>query len=193
MKQTKLISDLKSMIQNHINDVQKFKSFSNEQLNYKSTPEKWSILECLEHLNLYGDFYLVEIEKRILAAKKIQGIKKDFKSGWLGNYFATSMLPSEDGSKMKTMKTFKDKYPKSSDLPRTTIDRFLKQQQMMLGLLDLAEEIDINQVKTNITILKGIIRLKLGDTFRFVIYHNHRHIIQAQNIELTQTIPVSIS
>lgn len=83
---------------------------------------------------------------------------------------------------MRNMKTFKDKDPKSSSLPIIKIDRFLKQQKGMLRLIELAEKVDLNQIKTNITILKGIIRLKLGDTFRFVIYHNERHIQQAQKV-----------
>ena len=37
------------------------------QLNQKKSPESWSILECLEHLNLYGDFYLPAIEGALLA------------------------------------------------------------------------------------------------------------------------------
>ena len=43
--------------------VKTFRQLTNEQLNYKSSPETWSILECIEHLNLYGNFYLPEIEQ----------------------------------------------------------------------------------------------------------------------------------
>lgn len=182
MTQYEIIADLTQRIEQHINQVEPFKKLTEEQLNFKENKDKWSILECLEHLNLYGDFYLVEIENRILAGKETNMQDADFKSGWLGNYFATSMLPPTDGKKMKTMKTFKDKDPKSSSLPYTTIDRFIKQQKMMLSLLQEAKKVDLNKVKTNITILKGIVKLKLGDTFRFVVFHNHRHILQAKNI-----------
>lgn len=184
MTQHEVIADLIQRTQQHITQVESFKNLADGQLNFKENSEKWSILECLEHLNLYGDFYLVEIENRILAAKEQNVQDTIFKSGWLGNYFAEGMLPPTDGKKMKTMKTFKDKDPKSSSLPRTTIDRFIKQQKRMLSLLQEAKKVDLNTVRTNITILKGIIRLKLGDTFRFVIFHNYRHILQAKKINI---------
>ena len=182
MTQHEIITDLIQRTEQYITTASSFKRLTDKQLNFKENPEKWSILECLEHLNLYGDFYLVEIENRILAAKEQNMQNIVFKSGWLGNYFAEGMLPPTDGTKMKTMKTFKDKDPKSSSLPRTTIDRFIKQQKMMLTLLEEAKKVDLNKIKTNITILKSILKLKLGDTFRFVIFHNYRHILQAEGV-----------
>jgi len=171
--QNKLIEDLISRTREIIVQAENYRGLPTEQVNRKPHPEKWSILECLEHLNLYGDFYLVEIEKRILNSKS--QTKRQFKSGLLGNYFANSMLPKN--GKVKKMKTFRDKDPINSELPPTTIDRFLKQQNRMIGLLELAKKIDLNKVKTSITI--PVIKLRLGDTFRFVIYHNQRHMIQA--------------
>lgn len=171
-----LIEDLITRTREIILQAEKYKSLPKEYISRKPHPEKWSVLECLEHLNLYGDFYLVEIENRILNSKS--QTKKEFKSGLLGNYFANSMLPKN--GKIKKMKTFADKDPINSELPPTTIDRFLKQQNRMIELLVLARKIDLNKVKTSITI--PVIKLKLGDTFRFVIYHNQRHMIQANNV-----------
>jgi uncharacterized damage-inducible protein DinB len=45
-------------------------------------------------------------------------------------------------------------------------------------LLQSAREVDLNRTKTAISITK-LITLKLGDTFRFVITHNERHMAQA--------------
>lgn len=132
-------------------------------------------MECLEHLNLYGDFYLPEIEKVINNAKSKN--EPIFKSGILGNYFAGSMLPK---AKLNKMKTFKDKNPLSSFLDNNTIDRFINQQIKMLDLLNQARSVSLNKEKTPITLTK-LIKLKLGDTFRFVINHNIRHIKQIQN------------
>src|SRR5690606_11364077 len=102
----------------------------------------------------------------------------NFKSGVLGGYFAKSMLPKE---KLNKMKTFKDKDPMGSKLDKTSIDRFISQQAQILNLLDKSREIDLNKTKTAISISK-LIKLKIGDTFRVVIYHNERHIVQANKI-----------
>ena len=176
IRQEALINDLISRTQEIISQTKTYTSLEQAEVNWKPGPDRWSILECLEHLSLYGDFYLVEIEQRIINSETNPSTY--FHSGLMGNYFANSMLP-KDG-KINKMKTFKDKDPANSDLPSTTIDRFLKQQQRMIELLELARKIDLNKVKTSITI--PVIKLKLGDTFRFVIYHNQRHLLQADKV-----------
>ncbi|WP_317044615.1 DinB family protein [Chryseobacterium geocarposphaerae] len=57
----------------------------------------------------------------------------------------------------------------------------MKQQEQMLDLLKNAQNVDLNKTKTGISI-SSLIRLKLGDTFRFVIYHNQRHVQQAKRV-----------
>ncbi|MTI31603.1 DinB family protein [Xanthovirga aplysinae] len=185
IEQRQLIDDLQRRTKDCIGKVQQFKSLNQKQLNWKSAPDSWSILECLEHLNLYGDFYLVEIENRILKAPKSQHSLK-FKSGFLGNYFAQSMLPKK--GKIKKMKTFKDKNPLNSELSFSTLERFLKQQEKMLNLLEEARKLDLMKCKTAISISKWI-KLQLGDTFRVVIYHNERHILQAKNVIQKMQLP----
>ena len=176
METEKLIQDLIERTKVNINQAEKFKQLSKEELNSRISEDSWSVLECIEHLNLYGDFYIPEINMRINNSKS--STKANFKTGLLGNYFAKSMLPKE---KLNKMKTFKDKNPKGSKLEKNTIDRFLSQQEQILNLLNDSRKIDLNKVKTGITISKWI-KLKLGDTFRVVIYHNDRHILQANKI-----------
>jgi hypothetical protein len=175
----KLIQDLIESTRKNINQAEKFSTLSIEKLNWKAEQESWSILECLEHLNLYGDFYIPEIKICILNSKTSQ--EKNFSSGFLGNYFAKSMLPKE---KLNKMKTFKDKNPIGSDLDKKTIQRFISQQEQLLNLLDESRKIDLNRTKTAISISKWI-KLKLGDTFRVVVYHNERHIMQANKTLLS--------
>jgi len=177
IEQSKLIDDLQARTEKTIKAVQQFKTLSLTQLNWKVNSESWSMLECLGHLNLYGDYYLVEIENCILEAPKSKPTKI-FRSGLLGNLFAQSMLPKN--GRVKKMKTFKDKNPINSELSITTTDRFLKQQEKMLNLLEEARMLNLMKCKTAISISK-LVRLRLGDTFRVVIYHNERHILQAEN------------
>ena len=176
IKSEQLIQDLIERTRKNINQAEKFNSLSTEKLNWRIGQDSWSILECFEHLNLYGDFYIPEIKNRIESSKTLS--KENFKSGILGDYFAKSMLPKE---KLNKMKTFKDKNPIGSGLNKRTIERFINQQEQLLNLLDKSKEIDLNKIKTAISISKWI-KLKLGDTFRVVIYHNDRHIVQANKI-----------
>lgn len=168
-----LISDLIERTRQNLNHAQQLHDLSHESLNYKSAPNSWSALECLEHLNFYGDFYLPEIERRIKASRFPS--QPSFKPGILGDYFAKMMLP---GEKMKPMKTLKSTNPNGSRLNKGSIEQFMEQQKKMLRLLDAARSVDLNRTRTSISIAP-MLKLKLGDTFRVVIYHNQRHIAQA--------------
>jgi hypothetical protein len=171
----KLIKDLIESTRENLNQVEKFKECSDQALNYKENASSWSILECIEHLNLYGDYYLPEMEDNIANSK--HEATAIFKSGVLGNYFAKQMLPKEG---MKKMEAPKDKNPSGSQLEKSVIERFIKQQHKMLELLNKARHVSLTKTKTAISISK-LIKLRLGDTFRFVIYHNQRHLAQAIN------------
>ncbi len=179
-----LIDELQALTEKSSGQVQKFKSLTDVQLNFKPNPQAWSILECIEHLNLYGDYYLPEIERQILAAVG-KPASPVFKTGWLGNYFA-GLMQVQDG-KMKRMKSPKDKVPSHSELSRTTIDRFLKQQELLKSLLQQSKAVDLQRTKTAISLTK-LLRLRLGDTFRFFIYHIERHVLQAERISKKQGV-----
>jgi len=178
MTRSELINDLKHRTEAIIKEITPFKALSEEVLNHRNSPSSWSILECLEHLNFYGDFYLPEIDARIKQSQTT--VNEEFNTGWLGNYFAVSMLPGENG-KLNKMKTFKVMNPIHKKLSVNTIDKFLAQQQQMLELLERAKRMDLGKVKTSISISKWI-KLKLGDTLRVVVYHNQRHVKQAANV-----------
>jgi len=179
-----LIEELLHLTENSIQSVKKFKGLPVNQLNFKKSSHEWSILECIEHLNLYSDFYLPEIEKQILANKN-NNHAAIFKSGIIGNCFA-GLMKVKNGE-VKKMKTPKDKNPLNTKLTPTTIDRFLKQQELLNLLLHLAKTIDLGKVKTAIS-LTNIVKLKLGDTFRFYVYHIERHIFQAERVTIAQNI-----
>ncbi|MCD0478056.1 DinB family protein [Chryseobacterium sp. LC2016-29] len=169
-----LIDELKKITEENIQFAENLLNQTDEKLNFRLSENSWSILECLEHLNRYGNFYIPEIRKRIENSDTKS--TEIFNSGILGNYFAKSMLPKE---KLNTMKTFKSMNPIHSKLDKSVLNEFITQQKQMIHLLNEAKNIDLNKVKTSISI-SNLIKLKLGDTFRFVIYHNLRHINQAK-------------
>ncbi|MCG2612070.1 DinB family protein [Flavobacterium sp. SM15] len=180
MKTLDLISELRTITLQNIDFAQKLHDLPEEELNWRNDAKSWSILECLEHLNIYGSFYLPEIESTI--RNSVSSSESEFNPGFLGDYFAKSMQPK---AKLNKMKTFKKTDPIGSKLNRNVIDTFIVQQHKLLELLEASEKVDLNKLKTGISISKWI-RIKLGDTFRFVIYHNQRHVLQAQRVLTAQ-------
>ena len=175
-KQIVLIENLLEYTEQALKDVKAFKELPQADLNRKINPNSWSVLECIEHLNLYGNFYLPEIDNRISNATTVsQSIV--FKSGMLGDYFVKIIRP-ESKKKMKAVKSMDTT---GSQLNFTTIDQFIKQLEELKRLLIASKNVDLTKVKTAIS-LTTLVKLRLGDTFRFLIYHNQRHIQQAQRV-----------
>ena len=176
IKTQDLMIDLIERTKVNLNQAERFRNLSEKQLNHKEYSESWSILECIEHLNLYGDFYNPEIKRSLQASHS--KTNEVFKSGLIGNYFVKIMLPKE---KLNKMKTFKDKNPIGSKLNIKVIDRFVEQQKEFLRLIEKSKSVNLSKTKTAISISK-FIKLRLGDTFRFIVAHNERHLLQAKNI-----------
>jgi hypothetical protein len=139
-------------------------------------PGKWSVIQVLEHLNSYSDYYIPALQT---------GLSKDtpatamFKSGWLGNYFTNSMLPKEGEVKNK-MKAPKNHRPSFHADAKPVIEKFLQQQHQLLDLLEKARRKNIGKIRIPISLAK-FIKLKAGDTFRFLIAHEQRHFVQIKN------------
>lgn len=178
MNANRLLEDLTQKTKTIILEIESLKEKEFLYLTWRKEKNSWNILECLEHLNLYGDFYL-PVFKRAISESKTKN-EKDFNSGWLGNYFAKSMLPRET---LNYMKTFKDKNPLHEKLDKRVIEKFLKQQKQLLKYLEDAEKVSLNKVKVPISIAKWI-KLKLGDALHFFVNHNLRHIEQIKKIRV---------
>lgn len=176
MQSEQLIQMLEQQTRAIIERIETLKALDQHTLTWKANPQSWSVLECLEHLNLYGRFYLPQMALRIKAATS--GPEPEFKSGFLGNYFANSMLPKE---KLNKMKTFKDKNPLNARLDLSVLDNCLAQQTELLNLLKQARRVSLNRVRIE-TSLSSLLRFKLGDTFRFIINHILRHLSQAERV-----------
>jgi len=183
IKNDQLIAGLTVLTHSHLKRAKTYRDFSVDKLNWKENPKKWGVLECLEHLNLYGDFYLPEIQKRINEGRKATP-NVTFKSGWLGNYFANSLLPKEQ---LNTMNSPKNMNPIGSKLDKAHLERFIEQQEWLLMILEQAETTDLTKTKTAIS-LTNWIKLRLGDTLRVVIFHNERHMVQADKVLLKEKI-----
>lgn len=171
-----LLAELKEQTKVLISSAEEFKLQSHAKLNFKNTTESWSILECIAHINLYSNFYLVEFN-RCLDFSKNKTVPL-FQSGWFGNYSANSMLPTK--KKMSKMKTFKHMNPIYSKVNKVVLDDFINEQNDFLLILDKCKKVNLNKTRCKLTI--PVITFKLGDALRFYVNHNQRHIVQAKNL-----------
>jgi len=176
--QAQLIIELKAICLDSRQKAEHWKTLSESRLNTSPGNGKWSAAQCIEHLNRYFDFYLPEIHKVISNSGK-ESLVSEYKPGILGDYFANSMKLNEN--KPGKMKTLKSKNPAMDlDIRNGNLDEFLKSLNTLSNMLDKASGINLGAHKTAISI-SSLIKLKFGDTLRFVVYHIERHIKQAEN------------
>lgn len=192
------LSLLDSLIEdsNSINTILKDQILtrSENQLNWKPSIDKWSVLECLEHIILSGQYYIDQANRK-LSRKSPSSIPLviDFKPGFIGNYSVKAMKPGPTGKISNKMKTFKRMEPGKSDLDQKRIlADFTRYQADLLTVIERSKYYNINKVKIRSSI-GNLIRFKLGDALRFVVAHNQRHIQQAVNLMHSTDFPTGRS
>ena len=174
-----LLDGLYAQTETHINKaISEWQFVSNTRMTAAPAPGAWSASQCLEHLNSYGRYYLPAIEKAIAKAA-VTKPSVHFKSGWLGNYFYKLMLPENNGTVKKKMKSPKDHQPGLELNAAKVINDFISQLEVLGRLLTLARGIDMNASRVPISI-SPFIKLKLGDVFLFLTAHINRHVLQAE-------------
>jgi hypothetical protein len=177
-KSEDLIHQLQADVKHIIAAAEHLQTADPVKLNYCPAEGSWSVAQVLEHLNAYNRYYLPAIEKSMIHISK--DTSAWFVPGFWGNYFTKMMMPKnvyEVKNKMKAMKSYS---PTKGLNVEAVFKEFFQHQNKLLQLLDVAKRRNMNSIRIPITISK-LIRFKLGDTFRFLIAHEQRHMIQARN------------
>ncbi|MDQ6608615.1 MAG: DinB family protein [Bacteroidota bacterium] len=177
-KTEELIKDLEKDVRRIKEAADFFSSADKNKLVYSPDKGKWSVVQVLEHLNAYNRHYLPIMEKHLSVIT--HDTNAWFNSGFWGDKFVKMMKPKnvfEVKNKMKTSK--KMSFPNSLNID-TVLKEFLEGQDKLLQLLGMAKGKELGKIHVPITVT-SLIKFRLGDTFRFLIAHEQRHMIQARN------------
>lgn len=177
-KSEDLLNELIQDVQRIKASAQFFQSSDQTKLAYSPDKSKWSVVQILEHVNAYNRHYLPLIEKQVSLVSRAK--TPVFTPGFFGDLFTKKMKPTnvyEVKNKMRAMKAYT--FPNSLHVD-TVLNEFMAHQDKLVRLLELARNSDLNGIHIPIT-LTSLVKLKLGDMFRFLIAHEQRHMIQARN------------
>lgn len=179
MQQDEVLKEVKQKTLENIKEVETMLLLSNNQLFAKPGPKSWSLVECIEHLNIIGGKYLPNFKK--VLEKPIPKKSNNFSSGFMGKLAWKNMLPrgEEIPWKMKTL-DFMD--PKGNDKGRAELEKFIEDQKQLLEMLNQMKNVDLKKNRSKLSI--PVMTFNLGDTLLFYVYHNCRHIYQANQAVL---------
>ncbi len=156
-----------------------------DQFTRRPKPSKWSIAECLAHLNLTA----AAVQPKIAAA--IEKGKKEkltgtgpFSPGPMGKLLIWMAEPPP---------RFRMRAPKNiapsvgCGDPEEVVADFMKVQDAWENLVRDCDGLDQNRVKVA-SLFPGLPRLRLAAPIPWLLAHQRRHLMQAENVkrEITQ-------
>lgn len=175
MKQAASIQTLKETIRKQIALVkEEFLPLAENRLNFQPGPGKWSILECVDHLNRYARFYLPEIQEGLEKSGAGNG---QINWSWMGKKSIESVHPDNG----KPQKTFKRMNPSMSSLGTNVLEEFCQHQELLLELLERGKSGNLNKKVVRVEFFK-LLKIRLGDAMEFAATHQQRHLNQALRI-----------
>jgi len=157
----------------------RFRPLTDDQLNRRPGPGKWSVGQCLEHLNIVGGLYLPTITRKLKQAQARNTRPAAIvKHGLIGRKMAEAMRtpPSE-----KAMKSPQQYAPSGARLPRTVVEVFGRQLDELEGLLEQARCVNANAIRIPNPIIP-LLWPRLPDVVELLVEHAKRHVAQAERV-----------
>jgi hypothetical protein len=160
------------------------------QLNWRPEPGRWSIAQCLAHLNVVNGQDLTPIAEAIRSARsrRIEGAPP-FHYGPLSRKFIAMMEPPVR-SRMKAPASYQP--PDEADAAQTLAE-YLRIAGELRRLAASSEGLDLRRVKTTLpalpAILRAVVRMPLGARFALIAAHDRRHLWQAEQLRAHPNFP----
>jgi hypothetical protein len=160
---------------------------SNQQFNWRPEPARWSIAQCIAHLNIINGADLPQLQSAIDAAlaKGVTG-QGPFEYGYLERKFVASMeAPAK--RKFKAPKKFA---PPPEAALEPTIAEYRRVSSELRQLVRKSNGLHLAKVKTK---LSGVplLRMSLGARFNLLTTHDRRHLWQAEQVRTHADFPPS--
>ena len=155
----------------------RFRPLTDEQLNRRPTPGRWSVGQCLEHLNIVGGYHLPALTAKLRQARRRGAAPAaTVKRGLVGRRLTDAMrVPASE----KTYKSPQKYAPSGSRLPRTVVDVCRRQLDDLLQLVEEARRVNLNAVRVANPVIP-LLRLRATDTLEMLVAHAQRHVAQAE-------------
>ncbi len=174
----KLIGELQAVLQEQIAQVGSLLELDAADLSTRPDPDRWSVLEIAEHMNLSSGHYLRLLQKVYSDPKSNIVFKETFTPGRFGEMGVKAMRPTAEGKinwKMRTLGIFEPRT--ASTKGKAALEEL---RSMLKGFMALLEQAKVRGLEgERITSTLGpILRFRMGDAFRFPIAHQQRHFVQ---------------
>lgn len=152
---------------------------SDEQFNRPPAPEKWSVGQCLDHLNEAGGLLVPRLEAAIERAQREGPFAEGpFRYGIFSRWFIRMMEP---GSSMK-LPAPSGYAPETESLdPEAVGTAFAELQDRLIACTERADGLDLRRIRVGSPVVAWL-RLSLGAWLEATAAHQRRHLQQARRV-----------
>lgn len=158
-----------------------FRPQSDAQFRWKPSPDRWSVLECLQHLNLAERFYIRNIQHKVdaLGLVQVSPVDQTLESDWVGKTLLYIVDPKTK-TKFPAPGIIRPRRPEELN-PTEVLNQFIELQSTLHDVLDKAVYLDWNKEKVS-TLFGNWLKVRLGDAFLMLVAHTERHMNQAMRV-----------
>lgn len=157
-------------------------NLSEERWALRSDPDRWSVAECIAHLNLTSAAYIPRIRQALTEARALPPVSaKEYRRDAAGWFFSVMVgpLPSLGRFRIGRVKTPPKFVPAGGQPRQNILSGFKRDQDELIGMVREADDLPIDRVW---------IRSPFGEKIRYNCYsafvilsrHQERHLDQAE-------------
>ncbi len=154
------------------------------QLNWKPSPERWSLAQCFDHLLTTNKGYFPAVDG-VLAGKKQTFWQSMPGLPGLGGKLLIKYLDPASTRKIKAPKRFE---PAQSDINASIIEDFVEQQKKIIEKMQATQNLDLEKIVITSPAASAI-TYSLMDAYRIIVVHERRHFQQAKRVTEESAFP----
>lgn len=157
-----------------------------KQLNWKPSPDAWSIAQVLKHLIQSDELYFPILDSATNKYKgSATGSEVIFKPSFFGKMLY-EMIKPQNTKKVPSPKSF---IPSASDYGSSVVDEYLSHIDILLTKFTRLAGLNLNKIKMHSPV-SVFLRLNAGDCVRVFAAHTDRHFAQLARIKNTPGFPL---
>ncbi|HKO61003.1 MAG TPA: DinB family protein [Pyrinomonadaceae bacterium] len=158
---------------------------SEQQLNWTSNPDKWSIAQCLDHLAVTGAAFDKYYTDAIALGREKWPVREavQYRPTLVGGWLLRQVTPEKKRG-FPAPKVFR---PSQSNISGS-LEKYLKQQEVFLDFVRAAAGLDYNSIRLRSPVTP-LMRYSIADAFVVTVLHGQRHLGQARRMLETEGFP----
>ena len=156
-----------------------FGSLRADQLNWKPSPDKWSVGQCFDHLIVSNAEYFPIFDRVLQGAKTTNTIWESLPG--LPRLWGQMLIKAVSPDGARKQKAPKILAPTTSAVDAGIITRFIDQQERVVSYLNTITAVDADTIIITSPVAR-VITYSLLDACRVIVAHEQRHILQARRL-----------